>query len=351
MGTRPRPGLKVAQRAALGSVEDSESIGDTRRPHQNGDCRDLTPRRLGRRVRQHMLTDDERQHMLTRMTRTATDLAGRPRQHRPHGRPAGRRRARSPARPARDPARPQRPRQGLVLAGDRRRARRHQADRPPQARPEVAVFERFTRDARAVVISTQDICLGLGVRRGATGAPPARPDRGGQRGRGDLLAAHGITHGCRGRLPRGRAADSADAPSVTTTPRRCVRSASTSTPSARPSSASSARVPSTRTPPRTSRARPPAADAGRRRATPGRPAAGSGWAAGSGSGEARRRCSSSRCARRIRAPGPARSAASTSRSGVLRADDEAVTHAAAHASASTRAPCAPTSRTAAARSA
>src|SRR6478609_6298943 len=75
MGTRPRPGLKVAQRAALGSVEDSESIGDTRRPHQNG----KSPARRwpsADPIRQHMLTGERRQHMLTGMTRTATDLAG-----------------------------------------------------------------------------------------------------------------------------------------------------------------------------------------------------------------------------------------------------------------------------------
>ena len=73
------------------------------------------------------------------------------------------------------------------------------------------MFERFTHDARAVVISTQDICLGLGV-------DEVRPvhllfaltEEGS--GVSDLLAAHGITHGCRGRLPRGRAADSADPP-------------------------------------------------------------------------------------------------------------------------------------------
>ena len=75
MGTRPRPGLKVAQRAALGSVEDSESIGDTRRPHQNEI--DAPGRRARRRLaRQHVLTPGSRQHMLTSMTRTATDLAG-----------------------------------------------------------------------------------------------------------------------------------------------------------------------------------------------------------------------------------------------------------------------------------
>ena len=70
----------------------------------------------------------------------------------------------------------------------------------------------------------------------------------------DVLAAHGITDGCRGRLPRVSRRRPRRPPWVTTTPRRCVRSASTSTPSVRPSSASSAKVPSTRTPPRTSRA-------------------------------------------------------------------------------------------------
>jgi len=75
MGTRPRPGLKVAQRAALGSVEDSESIGDTPGRHQNED--DAAGRhRLATAFRQHVLTRCVRQHMLTDMTRTATDLAG-----------------------------------------------------------------------------------------------------------------------------------------------------------------------------------------------------------------------------------------------------------------------------------
>ena len=54
------------------------------------------------------------------------------------------------------------------------------------------MFERFTRDARAVVISTQDLCRGLG-------ADEVRPvhlllalteDGSGVR---DLLAGHGIT--------------------------------------------------------------------------------------------------------------------------------------------------------------
>ena len=75
MGTRPRPGLKVAQRAALGSVEDSESIGDTLRPHQNGAPRAGRPVAPAP-IRQHVLTAASRQHMLTYMTRTATDLAG-----------------------------------------------------------------------------------------------------------------------------------------------------------------------------------------------------------------------------------------------------------------------------------
>jgi hypothetical protein len=76
MGTRPRPGLKVAQRAALGSVEDSESIGDTTGGHQNGRCATKTLS-LAPAFRQHMLTLDHRQDMLTTMTtRTATDLAG-----------------------------------------------------------------------------------------------------------------------------------------------------------------------------------------------------------------------------------------------------------------------------------
>ena len=54
------------------------------------------------------------------------------------------------------------------------------------------MFERFTHDARAVVISTQDICLGLGV-------DEVRPvhllfalTEGGS-GVSDLLAAHGIS--------------------------------------------------------------------------------------------------------------------------------------------------------------
>ena len=75
MGTRPRPGLKVAQRAALGSVEDSESIGDTPGRHQNEDAA-AGRHRLATAFRQHVLTRCVRQHMLTDMTRTATDLAG-----------------------------------------------------------------------------------------------------------------------------------------------------------------------------------------------------------------------------------------------------------------------------------
>ena len=74
MGTRPRPGLKVAQRAALGSVEDSESIGDTSRRHQNGDA--VAGRRVARTpFRQHVLTSRASAYAAD-MTRTATDLAG-----------------------------------------------------------------------------------------------------------------------------------------------------------------------------------------------------------------------------------------------------------------------------------
>ena len=74
MGTRPRPGLKVAQRAALGSVEDSESIGDTPGRHQNEDAA-VGRHPLATGIRQHVLTTHVRQHILTDLTRTATDLA------------------------------------------------------------------------------------------------------------------------------------------------------------------------------------------------------------------------------------------------------------------------------------
>ena len=102
------------------------------------------------------------------------------------------------------------------------------------------MFERFTRDARTVVVSTQDLCATLG-------ADEVRPvhlllaltEEG--NGARDLLAAHGITDGCRRRRPRRPAARRRRPRWATTTPRRCARSASTSTPSGRPSTASSAR--------------------------------------------------------------------------------------------------------------
>src|ERR671913_1759466 len=74
MGTRPRPGLKVAQRAALGSVEDSESIGDGARPHQNSVGLTAVPAPAASR-RQHMLTRRLESAYADGMSRSPTDLA------------------------------------------------------------------------------------------------------------------------------------------------------------------------------------------------------------------------------------------------------------------------------------
>src|SRR3954465_14315556 len=112
MGTRPRPGPKVAQRAALGSVEDSESIGDTRRVTKTGmpsPVGGLAPHGSSASVDASVATayadaDGSNPHR----------PRGRPRQPRPHGRPASRRRAAPPARAARGAAGAQRPGQGLV---------------------------------------------------------------------------------------------------------------------------------------------------------------------------------------------------------------------------------------------
>ena len=73
------------------------------------------------------------------------------------------------------------------------------------------MFERFTHDARAVVISTQDLCLGLGV-------DEVRPvhllfaltEEGS--GVGDAPRRPRHHRGGRGRLPGGRAVDSAGPP-------------------------------------------------------------------------------------------------------------------------------------------
>src|SRR4030088_1171641 len=55
----------------------------------------------------------------------------------------------------------------MVLAGHRRAARGHQADPPPQAPQadrEAVMFERFTPDARTVVVHAQEHARRLGHR-------------------------------------------------------------------------------------------------------------------------------------------------------------------------------------------
>src|SRR6266568_4805395 len=87
----------------------------------------------------------------------STDRRGR-RQQRPGGRAA---RGRGPAcarRAAGTAPGRERPRARLVLAGHRQSSRCHQTDHPPQVRPpdrEAMMFERFTEDARHVVVQAQ----------------------------------------------------------------------------------------------------------------------------------------------------------------------------------------------------
>ena len=79
----------------------------------------------------------------------------RTRQRRPRRRAAGRRLARAAPRAAGGVAGRERPRPGLVLAGDRRGARGHPADRAiASTGGGSAVFERFTPEARARSSST-----------------------------------------------------------------------------------------------------------------------------------------------------------------------------------------------------
>ncbi len=109
------------------------------------------------------------------------------------------------------------------------------------------MFERFTTDARAVVITTQGLAPELGVEEvGPVHLLLALTHEGSAARR--VLAAHGVTE------PEVAAAlglerDAAHRPmsrSTPRTPRRCCPSASTSTPSAGPSRRASARAPSTR---------------------------------------------------------------------------------------------------------
>src|SRR6185437_11229494 len=115
---------------------------DTRRPT----ARALLPR-------QHMLTQACSSAYADEHAEHTRNRRGRGRQ-RPGHRVARGSRPTGTHRTAGDPPGRQRARTGLVVAGHRHPARRHQADRAPQARPpnrEAVMPEQFTGDARQVV--------------------------------------------------------------------------------------------------------------------------------------------------------------------------------------------------------
>ena len=206
------------------------------------------------------------------------------------------------------------------------------------------MFERFTRDARAVVVSTQDLCRSLG-------ADEVRPvhlllaltEEGS--GARDVARRPRPHRGCRERrpwVPRGRPRRRRW---VTTTQRRCARSASTSTPSARRWTSSSARAPSRgpRPPPRAT-GRDDEADATTTRPTSARRRFGLGGHVRFGRGA--KKVLELVAARGDPRSTPARSAASTSPWRCC-APTTRPSGCCSARSASTSGPCAPTSRAAA----
>ena len=137
----------------------------------------------------------------------------------------------------------------MVVGADRRAARRHQADRAPQARPagrEAMMLERFTGDARRVVRASVRPPCGSGTCLDRLRAPPARPHRppaAGRRGPARAAASPPVGSGGRSSACPGGAGPAC---STTSTGTRWPPSGSISTPSARRSRRPSARAPSPR---------------------------------------------------------------------------------------------------------